>query len=191
SNISSDKKDEMEMQAEADIRDEIEAQDEVESTSESETQDELEIQDGLEMQDELEIENEFEMQDGLEMDNLIEENYSEKDISNDKNMDEDLIIDESVDINQIPNNTFYFENSTSTLLFCWIQKHNISTSAYNNLVYILQSLAFNTNDVVKDVRKLWKLRNRLPLIPIRTRPIKINQMKMPSTSKVTKRILAQ
>lgn len=42
--------------------------------------------------------------------------------------EEDLIVDASMDINQmsiINEGTSYFETSTSALLFCWIQKHNI------------------------------------------------------------------
>ncbi|PKC03537.1 hypothetical protein RhiirA5_423612 [Rhizophagus irregularis] len=103
--------------------------------------------------------------------------------------EEDSIVDALTDINQMANineNTPYFENLTSTLLFCWIQKHNISTNAYNDLVDILQNPTFNANDIVKNVRKLRQWRNRLPLMPIRARPIKINQKKTPSISKETK-----
>ncbi|CAB4488342.1 unnamed protein product [Rhizophagus irregularis] len=69
--------------------------------------------------------------------------------------EEDSIVDASTDINQMANineNTPYFENSTSTLLFCWIQKHNISTNAYNDLVDILQNPTFNANDIVKNIK---------------------------------------
>lgn len=51
---------------------------------------------------------------------------------------------------------------------------------------ILQHSDFSTNDVVKNVRRFRQWRQRLPLIPIRSRPIKINQKKTPSTSKGVK-----
>jgi hypothetical protein len=45
---------------------------------------------------------------------------------------------------------------------------------------------FEVKDVVKNIRKYRQWRNRLPLMPIRTRSIKINPKKTPSTSKETK-----
>src|SRR5581483_1012806 len=48
---------------------------------------------------------------------------------------------------------------------------------------ILKHPDFNTNDIVKNVRRFRQMRQRLPLIPIRSHPIRIDQKKTPSTSK--------
>jgi hypothetical protein len=53
-------------------------------------------------------------------------------------------------------------------------------------VEILQHPDFSVKDVVKNVRRFRQWRHRLPLMPIRSRTIKINQKKTPSTSKKTK-----
>ena len=53
-----------------------------------------------------------------------DDNYEE----DDDDVQEDSIVDASLGINQMPNikeGAPYFENVTSTLLFCWIQKHDI------------------------------------------------------------------
>ena len=64
--------------------------------------------------------------------------------------------------------------------------HTLATNAYNDLVEILQNPAFNTNDVVKNVRRFRQWRRRLPLIPIKAQTVKIDRKKTPSTSKGTK-----
>ncbi|PKC56328.1 hypothetical protein RhiirA1_402217 [Rhizophagus irregularis] len=140
-------------------------------------------------------------------DNYIEkedDNYGEEDDNNNENVYyddsdniidnndnyEEKIVDSSIDSDQMSkiNGSFapYFENLTSALLFCWVQKHNISTNAYNDLVEILQHQKFEVKDVVKNIRRFRQWKNRLPLMPIRTRSIKINPKKTPSTSKGTK-----
>ena len=47
------------------------------------------------------------------------------------------IADKALDFDEIPQNTAeflpYFENSTSALLFCWIQKHSICKIYFNLL----------------------------------------------------------
>ena len=47
----------------------------------------------------------------------------------DKNENNDPIVDTPIDYNQMPNINgnfgHYFENTTSALLFCWMQKYNI------------------------------------------------------------------
>ena len=48
---------------------------------------------------------------------------------------------------------------------------------------ILQHPDFSKYDIVTNVRRFRQWRQRLPLMPIRSRPIKINQKKTPSTSK--------
>lgn len=54
------------------------------------------------------------------------------------------------------------------------------------MVEILQHQKFEVKDVVKNIRRFRQWKNRLPLMPIRTRSIKINPKKTPSTSKGTK-----
>ena len=63
---------------------------------------------------------------------------------------------------------------------------DIATNAYIDLADILHHPRFETKDVVKNIRKFWQRRQRLPLMPIKTRPITINQKKTPSTSKEMK-----
>ena len=50
----------------------------------------------------------------------------------------------------------------------------------------MQHRDFKTQDVITNVRRFRKWRKRLPLMPIRSQPIKINQKKTPSTSKEIK-----
>src|SRR6266498_3580558 len=45
----------------------------------------------------------------------------------------------------------YFNNYTTTALFCWLQKHNISTNAYEDLVNIIHNPQFEPNHVVKNI----------------------------------------
>jgi len=80
----------------------------------------------------------------------------------------------------------YFENSTAASLFCWLQKYNISTNAYEDLAKILHNSDFNPVHVMKNVRRFRKWRERLPLLPISARPISISSKKTPSTSKDSK-----
>ncbi|PKK61494.1 hypothetical protein RhiirC2_791723 [Rhizophagus irregularis] len=76
-----------------------------------------------------------------------EEEYSENSEEKDNN-DESDDNDETLNENRMPvyndNNEFtpYFENYTTASLFCWLQKHNISTNAYEDLVDILQNPKF-------------------------------------------------
>ncbi|CAG8655434.1 16299_t:CDS:2, partial [Funneliformis mosseae] len=68
--------------------------------------------------------------------------------------EEVIITDSSMSSDQLSNIngcfTPYFDNVTSTLFFYWIQKHNISTNTYNDLVDILQHSEFNVKEVVKN-----------------------------------------
>ncbi|GES75383.1 hypothetical protein GLOIN_2v1790940 [Rhizophagus clarus] len=69
------------------------------------------------------------------------------------------IVDEALDKNKMPSydgdGEFapYFENFTTASLFCWLQKHNISTSAYEDLVDVLHNFKFNPSHVVKNIRR--------------------------------------
>ncbi|CAG8554941.1 21968_t:CDS:2 [Gigaspora rosea] len=73
----------------------------------------------------------------------------------------DEIVDEPLDPSKMSKNTRdflpYFENLTTMLLFCWMQKHNISTSAYDDLADIMHDPQFNLAHVIKN--KLLKNQN--------------------------------
>ena len=59
----------------------------------------------------------------------LEKNFFENLANEDKNLQEfHIVADEALNFDKIPQtNEFspYFKNLTSTLLFCWMQKHNI------------------------------------------------------------------
>ena len=102
------------------------------------------------------------------------------------------IVDEALNEDKMPscNNDSelapYFENFTAASFFCWLQKHNISTSAYEDLADIIHNSEFNPTHVVKNVRRFRTWRQRLPLLPISARSISISSKKTPSTSKNSK-----
>jgi len=102
------------------------------------------------------------------------------------------IIDKALDINKMlpynNNNEFvpYFENFTTALLFCWIQKYNISTKAYEDLVEIINSPNFISSHVIKNIRRFHKWRQHLPILPISARFISISSKKTLLTSKDSK-----
>jgi hypothetical protein len=95
-----------------------------------------------------------------------------------------------LDPDKLPNNNSdfspYFDSITAALFFCWVQKHNISTRAYDELVDILQHPQFCTNDVVTNIRRFRQWRQNLPLIPIKSRHVGISTKKTPSTACVSK-----
>ncbi|CAG8680481.1 7063_t:CDS:2, partial [Gigaspora rosea] len=80
----------------------------------------------------------------------------------------------------------YFKNITEALMFFWIQKHKISTQAYDELVDIIRHPQFKNEDVITNIRRFRKYRQRLLLLPIKTRNIHILNKKTPSTFKDTK-----
>ena len=104
----------------------------------------------------------------------------------------DNIIDQALDKDKMPpcdnNNEFapYFENFTTASLFCWLQKHNISTNAYEDLAEIIHNPQFMPTHVIKNVRRFRKWRHHLPLLSISERSISISLKKTPSTSKNSK-----
>jgi hypothetical protein len=97
---------------------------------------------------------------------------------------------EALDEDKIPfcNGEFapYFNNYTTTALFCWIQKHNVSTKAYEDLVDIIHNPQFEPTHVVKNIRRFQSWRKRLPLLPIITKSITISPKKTPSTLRSSK-----
>ncbi|POG58042.1 hypothetical protein GLOIN_2v1790940 [Rhizophagus irregularis DAOM 181602=DAOM 197198] len=131
-----------------------------------------------------------------------ERNYDEEERNNDeeernndeeeRNNEEEEIhqIVEALDEDKIPfcNGQFapYFDNYTTTALFCWLQKHNVSTKAYEDLVDIIHNSQFEPTHVVKNIRRFQSWRKRLPLLPIITKSIKISPKKTPSTSRGSK-----
>ncbi|PKY61056.1 hypothetical protein RhiirA4_431562 [Rhizophagus irregularis] len=92
-------------------------------------------------------------------------------------MHEDTIVDSSLDNDHMSkiNGSFapYFENATSALLFCWIQKHNISTNAYNDLVEILQHQKFEVKDGVKNIRRFRRTPKNTYITQIQTQNFNI------------------
>ena len=60
-----------------------------------------------------------------------------------------------------------------------------ATQAYDELVDIIRHPQFKSEDVVPNSRKFRKYRQRLPLLPIKSRKINISSKKTPSTSKTT------
>ena len=107
--------------------------------------------------------------------NDVEDKDSDDDIENDSEVSEDdnnggnddheqddreehhQIIDKALDKDNMPTYdgefALYFQNFTTAALFCWIQKHNISTNAYEDLVDIITKSEFNGNHVVKNIRR--------------------------------------
>ena len=140
--------------------------------------------------------------------NDVEDKDSDDDIENDSEVSEDdnnggnddheqddreehhQIIDKALDKDNMPtyDGEFapYFQNFTTAALFCWIQKHNISTNAYEDLVDIITKSEFNGNHVVKNIRRFRTWRQRLPLLSILENSISISSKKSPSTSKNSK-----
>ncbi|PKB92785.1 hypothetical protein RhiirA5_443381, partial [Rhizophagus irregularis] len=80
----------------------------------------------------------------------------------------------------------YFQDLTTAALFCWIHKHNISTSAYEDLVDIIMRPEFNRDHIVKNIRRFRTWRERLPLPSISAKSISISSKKTPSTSRDSK-----
>src|SRR6266540_2195236 len=104
----------------------------------------------------------------------------------------DNIIDKALDKDKMPsydnNNEFapYFKNFTTASLFCWLQKHNISTNAYKDLAEIIHNSQFMLTHVIKNVQRFRKWRQHLPLLSILERSISISSKKTLSTSKNSK-----
>ncbi|GET52594.1 hypothetical protein GLOIN_2v1790940 [Rhizophagus irregularis DAOM 181602=DAOM 197198] len=119
-----------------------------------------------------------------------EERNNDEEERNDNEEEEIHQIVEALDEDKIPscNGEFapYFDNYTTTALFCWLQKHNVSTKAYEDLVDIIHNPQFEPTHVVKNIRRFQSWRKRLPLLPIITKPIQILPKKTPSTSRDSK-----
>src|SRR6266498_664012 len=149
-----------------------------------------------ENQESSEDENEESSEDENNEDDDNEDELSEYDniiyeLSEDEE-EYDNIIDKALDEDKMPfydnNNEFasYFENFTTASLFCWLQKHNISTNAYEDLAEIIHNPQFMPTHVIKNVRRFRKWRQHLPLLSISERSISISSKKTLSTSKNSK-----
>jgi hypothetical protein len=119
-----------------------------------------------------------------------EERNNNEDERNNNEEEEIHQIVEALDKDKLPtcNGEFapYFNNYTTTALFFWLQKHNVSTKAYEDLVDIIHNSQFESTHVVKNIRRFQSWRKRLPLLPIIKKPIKILPKKTPSTSRGSK-----
>jgi hypothetical protein len=168
---------------------------------EEDNENEDDVEDGEEdsEDEEEDSENEEEDSENEEEDseyNDVEDKDSDDDIEIDSEDSEDdreehhQIIDKALDKDNMPtyDGEFapYFQNFTTAALFCWIQKHNISTNAYEDLVDIITKSEFNGNHVVKNIRRFRTWRQRLPLLSILENSISISSKKSPSTSKNSK-----
>ncbi|CAB4374050.1 unnamed protein product [Rhizophagus irregularis] len=116
-------------------------------------------------------------------------NEKEEERNNDEEEEIHQIV-EALDEDKIPscNGEFapYFDNYTTTALFCWLQKYNVSTKAYEDLVDIIHNPQFEPTHVVKNICRFQSWRKRLPLLPIITKPIQILPKKTLSTSRDSK-----
>lgn len=72
-------------------------------------------------------------------------------------------------------------------LFCLIL-YLLATRAYDELVDIINHPKFKPEDVVTNIRRFRKFRQRLPLLPIKSRKVHISNKKTPSTSREIKDI---
>ncbi|CAG8746635.1 12539_t:CDS:2, partial [Funneliformis caledonium] len=81
----------------------------------------------------------------------------------------------------------YFPNFTSAMLFVWITKHMISTSAYEDLAKILTHPEYQKEDVTMNVCQIRKWRDRLPLAKIRKYDVPICMQQVPSTCESSKK----
>ncbi|GET54827.1 hypothetical protein GLOIN_2v1790940 [Rhizophagus irregularis DAOM 181602=DAOM 197198] len=120
---------------------------------EEESDNEYNYEEEEEEEDNNENNDEEEEDEGNNDDN---NNQVEEERNNDeeeRNNEEEEIhqIVEALDEDKIPfcNGQFapYFDNYTTTALFCWLQKHNVSTKAYEDLVDIIHNSQFEPTHV--------------------------------------------
>src|SRR6266540_2516246 len=171
-------------------------EDENEESSEDENQESSEDKNQESLEEASEDENKESSEDENNEDDDNEDELSEYDnIIYELSEDEekyDNIIDKALDENKMlsydNNNEFapYFENFTIASLFCWLQKHNISTNAYEDLAEIIHNPQFIPTHIIKNVQRFRKWRQHLPLLSISERSISISLKKTLLTSKNSK-----
>ena len=113
-------------------------------------------------------ENEENEEDNDDVENKEEDNDDTEDENNNGGNEDDKendnreeehhqIIDKALDKDNMPSYdsefASYFQNFTTAALFCWVQKHNILTNAYKDLVDIITNSEFNGNHVVKNIQR--------------------------------------
>ncbi|CAG8824111.1 21703_t:CDS:2, partial [Gigaspora rosea] len=76
----------------------------------------------------------------------------------------------------------YFKNFTEMSFFTWVTKHIITSNAYKDLICIIQHSSFRLEHMIKNIRQLKSLCNRLPLQTIKCHQVPIQNLKTPSTS---------
>ncbi|CAG8564671.1 5502_t:CDS:2, partial [Cetraspora pellucida] len=128
----------------------------------------------------------------LSEDDVLNENdlLSENDVLSENNSDRE-IVDEPLSNEKMPHIdgefTPYFSNLTEAKMFCWVQKHSITTQAYDDLANIISHPQFKKEDVIKNIRRFREYRQRLPLLPIKSHQIHISSKQTPSTSRNIKK----
>ncbi|CAG8773304.1 4981_t:CDS:2, partial [Acaulospora morrowiae] len=123
------------------------------------------------------------------IDNILEENSINDILEEDSidNMLEEELIDDVLEEESFEFEGFdseygpYLLNFTSMMLFIWITKHMISTTAYEDLVKIITHFNYCKEEVVKNIRRICKWRSRLPLLKVYQHNIPIYKQQTPST----------
>src|ERR1044071_4429118 len=194
---SSDEETGKETETDEEIDEETDEEETDNNYEEEEEEEEEEETDNDNNEEKEEIDDDYNEEEEEETDD--DNNEEEEEIDDDDNEEEEKekqdynhIVDEPLDKDKMPfynnENEFapYFENFTTAALFCWLQKHKISTSAYEDLAKIIHDPQFVTTHVIKNVRRIRTWRKHLPLLPISEKNISISSRKTPSTSKDSK-----
>ncbi|CAG8703935.1 2431_t:CDS:2 [Rhizophagus irregularis] len=92
----------------------------------------------------------MEDESGEELDETSSNKYNELESEELDDLDiNEEVVDESLKSEQLPHTSGvfapYFSNITEALMFCWVQKHNISTHAYDELADIIHHQQFENN----------------------------------------------
>ncbi|CAG8594107.1 16144_t:CDS:2, partial [Racocetra persica] len=110
------------------------------------------------------------------------ENSDESDLT-----DVDMLEDMTSNFKDFSNKSgLYFQNYTSALIFIWVTKHMISTSAYKDLVKILKYSKYRNEDIPTNIWQIRKWKNRLLLAKILQHNVPLCTKRTPSTCKTTK-----
>ncbi|PKK66827.1 hypothetical protein RhiirC2_852614, partial [Rhizophagus irregularis] len=126
---------------------------------EEESDNEYNYEEKEEKEDNNENNDEKEEEEGNNDDNnnQVEEEHNNDEEERNNEEEEIHQIIETLDEDKIPfcNSEFapYFNNYTTIALFCWFQKHNVSTKVYEDLVNIIHNSQFEPTHVVKNIRR--------------------------------------
>ncbi|RPA81660.1 hypothetical protein BJ508DRAFT_326124 [Ascobolus immersus RN42] len=72
---------------------------------------------------------------------------------------------------------------TVTAMFLWSQDHNISLSAYNDLIEVIQKEWFNAQELPKSYTTMKSMRKHLPLLPVYSADVPVMDKKGDSSTK--------